>query len=176
MPKVYIRTTTYEVSVWSDGARDQVSTAMNARTWALTVEDRGRGLWAVMRGPYCLDADGALDREPQPSSREDDWLAAHRFTLDEALALAREHAPKVTVNGMTALEVLAGMGGAPVPDLMRTGRTLSQTPGLCTLYLVTPGDDRKADKCVGMAATTELAEWIAASVNWAGIPAPQEDR
>jgi hypothetical protein len=32
---------------------------------------------------------------------------------------------------------------------LRTGRTLSQTPGLCTLYEVAPGDDRMADTCIG---------------------------
>jgi hypothetical protein len=48
---------------------------------------------------------------------------------------------------------------------LRTGRTLSQTPGPCTLYEVTPGDDPLADSCVGMVTTTALAELIVAAVN-----------
>lgn len=39
-------------------------------------------------------------------SREDDWLAAHRFDLDTALKLAREAAPHVTVNGRTVADAL----------------------------------------------------------------------
>ncbi len=61
-----------------------------------------------------------------------------------------------------------GPGGAAVSDpLMRTGRTLGRT-----LYLVTPGDDRLADACIGIVDTPELAEWIAAAVNAAGDPPP----
>ena len=48
---------------------------------------------------------------------------------------------------------------------MRAGRSLSLVPGLTTLYAVTPGEDRKADVCIGMVATTELAELIVAAVN-----------
>lgn len=51
---------------------------------------------------------------------------------------------------------------------MRTGRTLGRT-----LYLITPGTDRKADRCIGIADTRELAEWIVSAVNAAGVPAPE---
>jgi hypothetical protein len=53
--------------------------------------------------------------------------------------------------------------------IMRVGRTLSQTPGLCTLYRVT-GDDWKAHECIGITATPEIAEAICEAVN-AGHPA-----
>jgi hypothetical protein len=43
---------------------------------------------------------------------------------------------------------------------MRTGRTLGRT-----LYLRTGGDDWKADTCVGIVDTPELAEAIVAAVN-----------
>jgi hypothetical protein len=39
-----------------------------------------------------------------PSNRTDEWLESHRFTLNEALRIAREHAAEVTINGMTAAE------------------------------------------------------------------------
>lgn len=75
--------------------------------WALKVEWRGEPGWAVLGGPYCLGTDGDWDFEPSPSSRTDEWTQAHRFDLDTALRLAREHAPKVNVNGMTPADVLA---------------------------------------------------------------------
>lgn len=56
---------------------------------------------------------------------------------------------------------------------MRTGRTLGRT-----LYLITPGDDRLADRCIGIVDTPELAEMIAAAVNAAHeaatVPPPRE--
>jgi hypothetical protein len=107
-PEVYTRPTQYQVSVWPGDLRDRESSAMDADMWAVTVEYRGMGRWAVLGSAgRCLSAGGEWDWEPRPSSRDDDWLAGHRFALDDALALAREHAPKVTINGMTALEVLA---------------------------------------------------------------------
>lgn len=101
-PQIYARARSYEVSVWPDDIE-----CMDSGTWKLTVEYRGGGLWAVLRGGACLGSDGQWDWEPLPSSREDEWLATHRFPLDAALDLARKHAPGVTVNGMTAVEVLA---------------------------------------------------------------------
>jgi len=74
--------------------------------FSLTVEWRGDGRWAVCRGRMCLDADGVADFESQPSSRADAWLAAHRFDLDTALALAVREAPGLTCNGYTVADVL----------------------------------------------------------------------
>lgn len=45
--------------------------------------------WAVTFMGRTLNRDGEWEFEPQPSSREDDYLARNRFTLDEALTLAR---------------------------------------------------------------------------------------
>lgn len=78
--------------------------SINSPVYDVTVERRAPGRWAVCRLSRCLGADGVWDYEPNPSSREDDWLAAHRFDLDTALRLAAEAAPKVTVNGMTAVQ------------------------------------------------------------------------
>jgi len=49
----------------------------------------GRDLWAVRSGPNCLDKDGDWVYEPLPSSRDDAWLAMHRWqTLAEAMSAA----------------------------------------------------------------------------------------
>jgi hypothetical protein len=46
------------------------------------------------------------------------------------------------------------------PGTLRAGRTLGRT-----LYLVAPGDDRLADRCIGIVDTPELAAWIVEAVN-----------
>lgn len=66
--------------------------------------------WAVRRMGRCLGRDGTWDWEPLPSSREDDWLATHRFDLETALRLAKAAAPRVVVNGMTVADMLARSG------------------------------------------------------------------
>ena len=80
---------------------------VDAMHFTITVAYRGRGRWAVVRHGYCLGVDGEWDYESLPSERADEWLAAHRFDLDDALRLATEHAPKVTVNGWTVAAILA---------------------------------------------------------------------
>ena len=57
-------------------------------------------------------------------------------------------------------------------EIMRVGRTLSQTPGPCTIYRVT-GDG--TDECVGLVTTTEIAEAICEAVNALGVPLPAPD-
>lgn len=70
--------------------------------WAVFVEYRGRDLWAVTRLGECLGADGEWDPEPSPPHRDDDWLAAHRFSYGEAMRLADEQCrlPVSTSHGM----------------------------------------------------------------------------
>lgn len=97
-PAVNVTATTYTVSVLPDDNIDH-------DTYAITVEARGNGLWAVLRHRWCLGSDGEWEFEPIPSERTDEWLASHRFPLDEAVELARRAAPKVRVNGMTAAQV-----------------------------------------------------------------------
>jgi len=85
-PVPTVRPTRYEVSVLSE---DDV----NHRLYAITVEDRGAGRWAICWMGDCLSPDGTWSREPRPSDRDDDWLDAHRFDLSAALrALAHNHA------------------------------------------------------------------------------------
>lgn len=54
-----------------------------------------------------LGSDGNWHHERLPSERTRKELAGHRFDLDTALKLAREMAPRVTLNGLTAEEALA---------------------------------------------------------------------
>jgi hypothetical protein len=97
---VWCRPVSFEVSVWPPGVE-----CIDAGTWKLTVEYRGRDLWGVTRGGFgwiCEDRSIDYSRdgvtEPGPGR--------NRFPLREAIAIAHEEAPKVTVNGMTSLEVL----------------------------------------------------------------------
>ena len=54
-----------------------------------------------------LGIDGQWHHERLPSERTKRELAEHRFDLETALKLAREMAPRVTINGQTAEEALA---------------------------------------------------------------------
>ncbi|WP_141704157.1 hypothetical protein [Planobispora rosea] len=80
---------------------------INTHSYTITVEYRGHDRWAVLDGPYALDANGDADYEPRPSERDDEWLATHRFDLDTALAIAKKAAPLMTVNGQTVEQALA---------------------------------------------------------------------
>lgn len=84
--------TRYVIDALPDGCPD-------SGAWRVVVEYRGRGLWGVVFGSQCLGTDGEWAWEPSPSSREDGWLAEHRFPLDEALRLAQEVFPTIVVNG-----------------------------------------------------------------------------
>jgi hypothetical protein len=71
-------------------------TSLDATYWDITVEWRGGTTWAVLSGSghTCL-------------GRGDEWIATHRFSEDEALALAKSVIGTVRVNGKTAQEHLA---------------------------------------------------------------------
>jgi len=99
VPDPEVRTTRYEVSCLPPDDID-------AHCFTVTVEWRGRDLWAVMRHGSALGSDGEWDYEPSPSNREDDWLATHRFDLDTALKLAKQAAPKLMTNGFTVADAL----------------------------------------------------------------------
>jgi hypothetical protein len=75
--------------------------------WTITVKYRGRGLWAIKHGAFCLSKAGEWDYEMLPSELTDDWLADHRFDQETAIELARKHAPSITVNGLTPAGLLA---------------------------------------------------------------------
>ncbi|MFF8482369.1 hypothetical protein [Streptomyces antibioticus] len=98
LPEPNAQATRYEVSLLPPGD-------INHHLFTLHVEWRGDDRWAVIRHGWCLGSNGKWDYERVPSEREDEWLSWHRFDLDTALALAKRHAPNVTVNGRTAVEV-----------------------------------------------------------------------
>ncbi|GGJ87173.1 hypothetical protein GCM10011583_18390 [Streptomyces camponoticapitis] len=97
IPEATCQAVRYEVSILPEGD-------INRHVFNIDVEYRGDGKWAVTRNGWCLGADGTWAHGVKPYDRGDDWLAAHRFDLDTALRLAREHAPHVVVNGITALD------------------------------------------------------------------------
>ncbi|MFY1686444.1 hypothetical protein [Plantactinospora sp. WMMB782] len=98
MADVTVEATTYTVSLLPE-------TADEYTLYAITVERRGPAGWAVVRNRWCLGADGEWEFEPIPSERTDEWIAAHRFPLEQALELAKAAAPGVTVNGWSAAKV-----------------------------------------------------------------------
>lgn len=76
-------------------------TELDVDAFAIKVAWRNAGQFAVLRHGRCLAADGSWDYEPQPSSRTDEWIAAHRFGQGEALRRAVEAVDDLTVNGRT---------------------------------------------------------------------------
>ena len=78
----------------------------NRVSWQVTVDWRGGDRFAVRRGPYCLSrSTGSWDYEHIPSERRDDWLADHRFSIDDAKAAAMRLCSSVAINGLTAAAV-----------------------------------------------------------------------
>jgi hypothetical protein len=77
------------------------------RHFVVDVEYRGEGKWAVIRNGMCLDKNGHRQYEPSSSNRTDEFLERYRHTLDDALAIARREAPRVTVNRFTVADALA---------------------------------------------------------------------
>lgn len=88
-PAVTVRPTTYAVSALPDDHPD-------ADVFTITVEWRSGDWWIVRRASFYLTADGRWDPN---------WPTC--FPLDEALDLAREWAPKLTVNRWTVTDALA---------------------------------------------------------------------
>lgn len=95
-----VRPTAYAVSCLPPDHRD-------AYLFTLKVEWRGGDRWCVTDGAYCYRKDGHQSYESNPSSRTDRFKKAYRFSLDDALALAKRLAPKMTINGHTVESVLA---------------------------------------------------------------------
>jgi hypothetical protein len=81
---------------------------LDSHAFEIRVQYRGNGRYAVIRhGHSCLGADGTWDQGVKPYGRGDNWLDAHRFDLETALALAKEAAPHITVNGFTVTDAIA---------------------------------------------------------------------
>lgn len=96
-PKPIVQITRYEVSVLPEGD-------INRPVFTVFVEHRGSDRWAVVRHRACMNAKGEWSWESIPSEREDEWLAEHRFNRATALELAQWAAPRIVVNGDTAVD------------------------------------------------------------------------
>lgn len=93
MSEPTVRVTRYEVSCCPD-------TSINRDRFTITVEYRDDDRWAVCHGGDTLGADGTWEFEPIPTD-DGAWLTTHRFTLDQALRLAKDAAPKLAIEGHT---------------------------------------------------------------------------
>jgi hypothetical protein len=85
---------------------------MDAALWCCTVRDAGFGNWLVARGDMSSNApvlgrDWLWHHELLPSERTREEIAQHRFTFAEAMERAREVAPRVWLQGLTAAEAVA---------------------------------------------------------------------
>jgi hypothetical protein len=72
---------------------------------AIYIEQRlqrdGTGLWAVTHRGFTLNTDGEWEYEPQPSSRDDDFLARTRWRTvwDARSAAAKAEVPRASRGG-----------------------------------------------------------------------------
>jgi hypothetical protein len=96
LPDVSVQITRYEVSLLPEGD-------INRKYFTLFVEHWGKGVWGVHDGAASYDIDGDRSDGLKPYGREG-WEALNRFDLDTALAVAKEAAPHVVVNGHTATD------------------------------------------------------------------------
>jgi hypothetical protein len=105
-----VRTTTvtsYQVSIWPEDC-----SGIDSAMYCCSVVYSGFGKWKVRRGSASSDApalgsDGQWHYENLPSDRSTEELERDRFDVVTALALARDMAPRVELNGLTATEALA---------------------------------------------------------------------
>ena len=107
MTEPRVAVTSYEVSIWPEDC-----SGMDSAMYCCSVVYNGYGNWTVRRGSASSEApvlgsDGEWHHERLPSDRTRKELAEHRFDLETALKLAREMAPRVTLNGLTAEQALA---------------------------------------------------------------------
>ena len=107
MSEPRVTVTSYEVTIWPEDC-----SGMDSAIYCCSVVHSGYGNWSVRRGSASsgapvLGIDRQWWRERLPSDRTRRELAEHRFDLETALKLAREMAPRVELNGLTAEEALA---------------------------------------------------------------------
>lgn len=107
MTEVAVRPVAYKVTVWPETVH-----CVDQALWCVTVHYEGYGNWSVRRGNLSgngpvLGRDRRWHLENLPSDRTREEIAEHRFSYDEAMKLAADMAPKVEVNGMTAVDAVA---------------------------------------------------------------------
>jgi hypothetical protein len=92
LAKSTVRITRYVVSCLPEGVS-------NKEDWDLCVEETIPDRWAIRHNHFCLKRNGQLVYEPTNSERSDDFLAATRFSLEEALVIAKKYAPTIVGPG-----------------------------------------------------------------------------
>ena len=109
--EVQVRPAAYVVTIWPESV-----TCMDAALWCVSVCDESYGNWSVRRGRVAgdrppsgsaapaLGRDGKWHHERLPSERTRQEIEQNRFSLEEALKLAAEMAPRVDLNGLKAVE------------------------------------------------------------------------
>ncbi len=81
-----------------------------AHHWNMTIDRTGPGLWAVRRGVRDLNRDGEWDFPPRQSEMTDEYLAGHRFPIEEAFERAEAAVPHLEVQGRNVLDLLRLIG------------------------------------------------------------------
>lgn len=71
--------------------------------FSIRVAWRGPGSWAVLWLGYCWGPEG-WGYEPGSPERDEEYLIAHRFTIQEAEAIALREVNNITINGRTWIE------------------------------------------------------------------------
>jgi hypothetical protein len=96
---------------------------LDALTWSITVQWRGDpGRYAVMRHRRCLTPGGGWHYDdPDPDG---DCVQHHRYSMAEAVVLAREYLPLLVVDGRTSAQVLDEVAdGLSVSQVSRLDET-----------------------------------------------------
>lgn len=90
-------------TVYPTGIEDTPLDGLDQHVFVLQVAEAAPGAWAVRDTFGCvLDVRLRWQREPQPSSRDDKFLARCRFpTADAALAAAEKAVDHLVRNGQT---------------------------------------------------------------------------
>jgi hypothetical protein len=109
-PEVYVTPVSYRVTIMPEKCLRR----SDLRHWNLEVvpvstrfafADEG---WIVRDGFSVLGRDRTWNQGPQSEAEFAPWLGNCAYaTAQDAIGAAREYAPEVTVNGLTAVEVLA---------------------------------------------------------------------
>lgn len=96
-----LKTTRYDVSCLPESHPDR-------HAYTLLVEYRGRGKWCVRDDVgFCYDRDGNRSYESLPTNRTCEYLERHRFSMLDALMLAKQLAPLIVRSGMSVEQVAA---------------------------------------------------------------------
>jgi hypothetical protein len=98
-----VTATTYSVSSLPDDQVDDSDWTITVRFiggWEYREPRPADQQWVVEHRGFYLDRDGGWWSPPGLDWRE------HRFSFEDAMRLAKEHAPKLEINGLTVADVI----------------------------------------------------------------------